>query len=292
MSKSQANAYDYLDEIGYEIETEEAAATFEKIKMGGASDSVDKVTGLEIQASRFNASNFPGFNFEYLIFIPLMLQPGRRALYLDAYDPSKAAVPPSCFSNDGVRPSPSRHGTKLPNMEVTESSHCATCPYSPFQAGCKPRPLLYGVSLFNVNGELKYIPNFIDVPVTSKKHVDELVKALYRPVTIDGKTYDLSRKPFSRVLRINRDIATKQWLFSPLTETSREVDPFGKLPVPNFAPKEFLDGVADLHTAALMLVKSMDMPRQAVAQIASAATSPQLTGSIDAAPLEETDKPF
>lgn len=296
--KKQEIEEQYDEDYSYLLDEQELAQegveamgqTFHRVTLGGTEIKVDESSGTEINPSKYNSPAFPGYNYDNLYVIPLLIQSDRRAIYAGAYEPG-TSKPPTCWSPDGIRPAVP--GTPVLGHTVED---CATCPFAVYGSdpACMPRPGVYGLAMFHVGGQLKFIPVFLDVATMSRDAIKNLDYAFNKPVQLNGTTKILPR--FTRVIKLGRVLKnTKRgtitaWSAVLLGPDSNALDPHEGLKLPNFTPKHIVDNIGDLMDAAHTAVQAMKTPVLAltsqgpVAALPGATTShaTQHTGSIDA----------
>lgn len=275
--------YSYLiQKDEYEaIGVQPVGKSFERVVMGGTEDKVDETTGVEINAKRYNAPTFPGYNYDYLLVTPLAILPDRRQMYEKAYDGSKNA--PICQSMNGIEPI---EPGKMVLGTMVEA--CGPCPFAVYgsRPACMPRPMILGLALFYIGGTLHTYPVQLDIPVTSSKGVKDLILAMGRPVKLGDTAHILPH--YKRVIKVGR--ASKQtqtgrtvssWTFQLLGPTSNEVDPEEQKQAPNFAPPEVVQGIKELMEAAGSAIAYLSKPRE-VEKLIEGKKAPAQAGSIDA----------
>lgn len=256
--------YSYLvdPELAPDAGVSGVGLTFNKVNMGGTEVKTDASTGTELDPKKYNCPVFPGFNYDHIFVIPLLLLPKRRVLYGSPYDGTQR--PPDCFSSNGVTPD-------MPgNILGIDVNSCVTCPFAKFgvNPGCKPRPEMYALAMFYVGGELCYYPVFLDVATTSNSNFQGLMTGLARATTIEinGEKVTKVLPPTARVIKCGRQSAKKgtytvmTWTFQILSADSKEVDPQEGLPIPNFTPPEILQQWKDYRDAAQLQLTSLSQP--------------------------------
>lgn len=260
---------------------EKAPIKFNKVNFGGTSDRKDEASNTILKASEFNCSSFPANNLDHFFLIPLKILSGRRVMYDGAY--TGASRPPICASIDGD--TPNEVGKDVLGHIV---SNCHRCFHATMGQGCKPRPMIYGLALFNGIDGYQRIPVFLDIPVTGVETVEQLWNALSYPVRLGEQSVKVPYQ--KRVIQVHKRLAQTRkaaittWGFTVLQPDDHEKDVTSGEPIPSFVLPEWDEEIKDRFAAVQDVIQSFKAPPilDNDAPVAYLGTTANIQGSVDA----------